>query len=92
MLLTWDVPPRIRWKLPEVMKRDRVNANQIAVAIEERLGEKLARNAVYRFANAPRRPDLETMAVVLAALESITGKRYEVSDLMEFERDGEGEA
>jgi len=85
----WLVPPRIRWKLPDLLKQERVTANELAVTINEQLGTKLARNAVYRIAKDPKRPDLETMAVVIAALERITGKRFEIADLMEYDRDGE---
>jgi hypothetical protein len=86
----WGVPPRIRWKFAELLDRERVTVNNLAVTIKDKVDVDVDRNALYRFArSAPERPDMKLVAAVLRGLELITHKQFTLQDLMEYDRDAE---
>ncbi len=74
---------RIKWKLPELLQREGVTVYRL----QQELAKGVSRGVLYKWSNAPPKlMDLEVMARVLWGLEQITGKRFEISDVLEYER------
>lgn len=88
--VNWLVPPRIQWKLKELLQRERVTPNELSVRIRESIDPSVDRNAIYRLTRSvPQRPDMNLLAAILAGLELITKRAFELTDLMDYDRDGE---
>ncbi|GAA6761746.1 MULTISPECIES: helix-turn-helix domain-containing protein [Thermus] len=76
--------PRVRFKLKEVLEQEGLSAYRL----ERLLGDRISRATVYRWVrSAPARPDLEALAWVIWGLRKLTGKPYDVCDLLEYEEE-----
>lgn len=69
----------IEFKLSEVLGRHRINQRQLAVAANVR---PAAVNALYH--GNRERVDVEQLASILDALNTLTGRAYTVADLLEY--------
>jgi 7,8-dihydro-6-hydroxymethylpterin-pyrophosphokinase len=73
----------ILWKLPELLKREGVTAYRL----NKELKGHAATNTAYRWAREmPRTIDIDVLRWTIDALERITGKEFQVTDLLEFQR------
>jgi hypothetical protein len=76
--------PVLKWKLHSLLAQEGVTV----YALNRRLTEarlSVSRTTLYRLANEqPERIDLEVAGRVLWGLEQLTGKRYAVSDLLDY--------
>lgn len=73
--------PRIRVKLRELLEREGVTAYRLHKEIKGRVG----RSTLYRILTDPETPvTTDTIAVILVGLRRITGKEYELRDLLEI--------
>jgi hypothetical protein len=78
--------PNIKWKLAEVLEREKITV----YALNKAMGSSVSRNTLYRLSNEqPDRIDLTVTARILTGIEELTGKRFDIHDLLEYER-GEG--
>lgn len=58
--------------------------------IREKVNPDVDRTSLYRLQQTdPKRPDVATLAAILDGLELITGKQFTLTDLMDFDREGE---
>lgn len=74
--------PHIRWKMADVLEHEGVTV----YALHQQLGNKVSRNTLYRLAKEqPERVPLDITAQVLQGLRLLTGRHYEVADLLEYE-------
>ena len=72
----------VRWKLKEFLDSNSVTAYALAIKVNSKLSQK----GVYRLTDE----DLSgirfnSLDVIIPALNELTGKRVQVSDLLEFE-------
>lgn len=77
----------IRNALPELMGRHRIKQTALAEAARLRYATV---NALYN--GKTERVDFDTLAAVLDGLNALTGERYTVGDLLEYEPAAEGSA
>jgi hypothetical protein len=76
----------MKWKLQEYLERNGITAHQLA------LESKLSLNSVYPAARGEaERVSLATLDRMLTALDSLTGKRTKLSDVLEREEESEYE-
>jgi hypothetical protein len=76
--------------LPEVLEREGITPYQLSKALAER---QVSRTTVYRWAkDPPALLDLELMSHVLWALGHITGKPFELRDVLEIQPSPEPDA
>lgn len=75
--------PAIKWKLAEILEREQITV----YALNKALGSSVSRNTLYRLSNEqPERIDLSVTAAILRGIEELTGKRFDIHDLLEYER------
>ncbi len=74
--------PQVRWKLPEVLEREGISIDQL----NQELAKRVSRATLDKWGSAtgPKRLDPEVVGWVLWALRRLTGKPYELSDLLEI--------
>lgn len=78
-----EKPFSIHWKLGELLEREGVSVYRL----NQELNQRVSRNTLYRWASEmPDRPDLETLGWVMWGIEQITGKSYQLSDILEYRR------
>lgn len=74
----------VRWKLDEVLSRHGLTPADVEREVI-RLGYKWGAKTIYRFTGpGPKLVSRESLAVLLRALRSLTGKRLAVADLLEY--------
>ena len=79
------VPFRLEWKLKALLEREGVTVYALAKLLAESSEEPLHITTLYRWANdPPNSPSLEGLGWVLWALGELTGKTYQLSDVVEF--------
>jgi DNA-binding Xre family transcriptional regulator len=72
-----------KWKLKEFLEHHDITVYRLA----KETGDQLTRNTLYNLTTKePKRIELNTIDVLIPALEQLTGKRVELSDLLEYER------
>lgn len=77
--------PLLKWKLNDLLKRERVTVYALNQHLTE-AGRSVSRTTLYRLASEqPERIDLEVAGRVLWGLEQLTGKHYTVTDLLEYD-------
>lgn len=70
------------WKFPEVLRDHRVTVYRLHKVIAH---SSVSREALYRWAKRrPTRLELDNVEVILKGLEEITGKRFNLSDFLEY--------
>jgi Cro/C1-type HTH DNA-binding domain len=80
------VPARVVWKLRELLETEKVTPYRLLKIIHQDFGPVIDKTALYRLVNGtPKRAELESIAAILSALETITSKAYRLEDLMYFE-------
>jgi hypothetical protein len=75
----------LKWKLREFLDKNNLTAYQLEKALQGRA----SRNLAYTWARAtapPKKLDTAVLGKVLEALGELTGKKVQVSDLLEYER------
>lgn len=71
----------VKWKLKEFLEREGVTAYSLA----DKTHGKLSQNGVYRLtSNDLKGLRFESLEAILPALTELTGRRVELSDLIEF--------
>lgn len=81
--------PFLKWKLDDLLEREQVTVYALNQRLAE-AGRSVSRTTLYRLASEqPERIDLEVAGRVLWGLEQLTGKHYNVSDLLEYDFEGE---
>lgn len=77
--------PLLKWKLNNLLEREHVTVYALNQRLAE-AGHSVSRTTLYRLASEqPERIDLEVAGRVLWGLEQLTGKHYDVSDLLEYD-------
>jgi hypothetical protein len=77
--------PFLKWKLDDLLEREQVTVYALNQRLAE-AGRSVSRTTLYRLASEqPERIDLEVAGRVLWGLEQLTGKHYDVSDLLEYD-------
>lgn len=72
----------VKWKLKEFLEREGVTA----YALADKTHGKLSQNGVYRLTSGDLKGlRFESLEAILPALNELTGKRIQVSDLLEFD-------
>lgn len=80
--------PFLKWKLDDLLEREQVTVYALNQRLAE-AGRSVSRTTLYRLASEqPERIDLEVAGRVLWGLEQLTGKHYDVSDLLEYDFEG----
>lgn len=75
-----DMP--IRWKLDELLTKHDISVYRLEKTLTE-LGRSISGTRLYDLKNKPdTNANLETVDAILAAVERITGKRFEITDLL----------
>lgn len=83
------LPFAVDWKLRALLERERVTVYALAKKLEDSMEEPLHITTLYRWTSAtPGNPNFEGIGWVLWALEEITGKSYQISDVLEYHRIG----
>ena len=78
---TPNTPFEVRWKLPELLEREGITVYKLMLE----LNKKVSRSTLYRWTQGvPERPDLEAIGWILWALKELTGKRFNVTDLLDY--------
>lgn len=79
---------QVQWRLRELLSE--LNLPALHVEAEaQRLGHSLGRNAVYRLLRRPpERVALRTLAALLDALTSLSGRTITTTDLIRYETGG----
>lgn len=83
-----DMP--VKWKLKELLEREGVTA----YALADKMGGATRRPALYAITspNPEKRPEkvgFEFLDHLMTSLEAMTGKHYEITDVVERVRDGD---
>ncbi|MGK0618448.1 hypothetical protein [Meiothermus cerbereus] len=74
--------PLIVWKLPDLLKSEGVTVYNL----NKTIGGRVPRETLYRWSRRmPERIDAGVLAWVLWGLQQITGRRFEVGDLLEYQ-------
>lgn len=77
--------PFLKWKLDDLLEREQVTVYALNQRLAE-AGRSVSRTTLYRLASEqPERIDLEVAGRVLWGLEQLTGKHYDVADLLEYD-------
>ena len=84
--------PFLKWKLDDLLEREQVTVYALNQRLAEE-GRSVSRTTLYRLASEqPERIDLEVAGRVLWGLEQLTGKHYDVSDLLEYDFEADTQA
>lgn len=84
--------PFLKWKLDDLLEREQVTVYALNQRLAEE-GRSVSRTTLYRLASEqPERIDLEVAGRVLWGLEQLTGKHYDVSDLLEYDFETDAQA
>jgi hypothetical protein len=79
-------PFELVWKLPQTLESHGLSAYKL----EQQLVGKVSRTTVYRYVReVPGGVNLETIGWMLWALEELTGKSFELTDILEYTRTAE---
>jgi len=79
--LDMSEPFQFHWKFRELLEREGVTV----YALSQKLGNKVSRPTLYRWnVEGPNRPDLVALGWTLWGLKQLTGKSFQVSDLLEY--------
>ena len=73
----------IRWRLKETI--DSLGITRYALQKESGVAMNTIRTM---YEGDTKRPDLEVLDSLIATLERMTGKTFEISDLLEYQREG----
>ena len=74
---------RTRWKLRALLESENISAYTLA----RTLAEQTRPNTIYRLVRLGKEPcrvDLTTLTLVVSGMRQLTGKRIEVSDILEY--------
>ena len=76
----------IKWKLQEVLQQHNLRPRDVETEAI-RLGYTFGRNTIYRLLkeDGPVNVNRETLAVLIAALRSLTKQPIKVEDILEYE-------
>ncbi len=79
----------VRWKLKELLDREGLNVNRLSLEMAGEKGPEAKRPQLYAITspNAEKRPKRVEFAYldeVLQAMKRITGKSYQLGDLLEY--------
>jgi DNA-binding Xre family transcriptional regulator len=78
-----DFAMPIRWKFPQYLQAHNVSVYALAQELEG----KVTITTLYNLKNKPqKRIDLENLEAVIHGLERLTGKRVDITDLLELDR------
>jgi hypothetical protein len=73
--------PSIRWKFPDLLLQEGISVYRL----NQEIGKQVGRTTLYAWSQeAPKRVDTAVLAWVLWGLQQITGRRFEVGDLIEY--------
>ena len=79
--------PEVDWKFKTLLDREGVTVYALAKKLAASMDEPLSIRTLYRWANTvPNNPSLEGIVWVLWGLEELTGKTFQVSDVLEYHR------
>lgn len=76
----------IKVKLDELLEKRGLSRYRLAE--EVRGGGELGSSTVYALVRGEFYPRLETLAVLMSLIERLTGRPVELSDVLEYDRDG----
>ena len=84
------MPPfEVDLKLKALLEREGITVYALAKKLEASMEEPLNIRTLYRWTSAtPGSPNLEGIGWALWALEELTGKSYQLSDVLEYRRKG----
>ena len=78
---------KIDWKLKTLLDREGVTVYALAKKLAESTDEPLHITTLYRWANeVPSNPSLKRIGWVLWGLEELTGKTFQIGDVIEYRR------
>lgn len=81
--------PMVKWKFRALLDQEGVTVYALAKKLAGEMDEPLSIRTLYRWSNStPSNPSLEGIVWVLWGLEEITGKSYQISDVLEYHRIG----
>ena len=86
-LLGWSVDPpfSIDWKLRDLLEQEDVTVYALAKKLEESMEEPIHITTLYRWTSAtPGTPNFEGIGWVLWGLGQLTGKTYQIGDVLEY--------
>ncbi|WP_293913162.1 hypothetical protein [Deinococcus sp.] len=72
------------WKLRSLLEREGISAYALAKTI----ANDAQPNTVYRLVRSgkePKRVDLNTLTIIIKGLRNMTGRKYAISDILEFQ-------
>ena len=79
--------PKVDWKFRALLEREGVTVYALAKKLAQSMDEPLSIRTLYRWSNTvPSNPSLEGVVWVLWGLEELTGKTYEIGDVLEYRR------
>lgn len=81
----------VSWKIKKVLQENDISAYKLGLEFESmrpESGRNVMANNAYRLAReALKRPDLETLDLLVTALRNLTGKEITISDILEYTPD-----
>ena len=81
--------PEVDWKFKALLDREGITVYALAKKLAASADESLSIRTLYRWSHTvPSNPSLEGMVWVLWGLEELTGKTFQISDLLEYRRTG----
>ncbi|MEX2535439.1 MAG: hypothetical protein WD273_07520 [Trueperaceae bacterium] len=81
--------PRLKWKLDPLLEREGVSVYALNKKLVE-AGKSVSRTTLYRLAcQQPERIDLEVAGRVLWGLEQLTGRHFDIAELIEYQAEPE---
>ena len=88
LLIVWVVLPfEIKWKFKALLDQEGVTVYALTKKLAERMDQPLHSRTLYRWtSDAPGSPNFEGIGWVLWALEELTGKTFQISDILEYHR------
>ena len=79
--------PELAWKFKSLLDREDVTVYALAKKLAEEMDVPLSLRTLYRWSNTvPNNPNLDGIAWVLWGLEELTGKAFQISDVLEYRR------
>jgi hypothetical protein len=77
-----EKPFVIIWKLPEVLEREALDAERLSSVLEGALAQDLLESWL---SARPETLDLEALGYLLWGLSQLTGKEFELRDVLDYE-------